>query len=94
MQNNLSCPQCGIGKLVLQKGTYVQIFEGMLLSAPSTQLLRCDICEYTEFIDEDLKRLEKLIGGAGTTSEMTEDRPQPGKTSGLDNDALNRIKPK
>ncbi len=64
-ENHYTCPHCQIGHLHLRLVTYVQIYNGTLVSVPNTPAWACDFCHTIEYDDESLTRIEALVGQAG-----------------------------
>jgi len=78
--------------------TYVAVYEGTLLSAPTMHGWKCDICQYIEFNEDALVRLDALIGGLDASAEFsrTGARPTPLESDAAtkpDGKPAQRIKP-
>lgn len=61
-QDKHACPRCQIGTMQPTTATYTAMYRGSLLSIPNIPAWTCDICQYTEYEDMAMGRLEALAG--------------------------------
>ena len=58
-----ACPRCTVGVCTPQTTTFVDMYQGFLLSMPNARAFICDICHFVEFDQELLDGLwEDLYG--------------------------------
>lgn len=65
MKDDLTCPQCQMGRLELHLVTYIELVDETLISVPSTPAWICDVCRAREFDPAVVERIEMLIGQTG-----------------------------
>lgn len=75
------CPHCHMGYLKPTTQTYVALVNDLLLSAPDMPGWKCDICQFLEFDEDMMFRLDALVGGmeAAGDNERAGARPVDGK---------------
>jgi YgiT-type zinc finger domain-containing protein len=61
-QSKHSCPRCQIGTMQPTTATYTTVHRGALMSVPNITAWNCDICQYMEYDDAVMARLEALVG--------------------------------
>lgn len=55
------CPRCTVGRCVPQSQTYVEIYQGQLLSVPEMPVYICDVCHYSEFEIDAVESLWDML---------------------------------
>ncbi len=67
-----ACPRCTVGRCAPQETTFVDIYQGHLLSMPKARAYICDICHFVEFEQELLDALwEELYGDVARDDSQT-----------------------
>jgi hypothetical protein len=56
------CPLCLVGYCQPGTGTYLRVVGDILVSAPDMPAWTCDVCNYQEFEQEAVLRLDMLLG--------------------------------
>jgi YgiT-type zinc finger domain-containing protein len=59
------CPVCQVGHLKATQTTYVQVYDGTLVSVPNVLTWKCDVCGSSQYDPGTIRRLEVMIGEAG-----------------------------
>lgn len=76
-RDNLTCPQCRIGRLDLKRANVLHFHGNTLISAPNTPAWQCDICRHREFDINVLRRIGLLLQrGAPPSNQYRPPRPQ------------------
>ena len=66
-----ACPRCTVGRCTPQTTTFVDIYQGHLLSLPNARAYICDVCRFVEYEQELLDALwDELYG------DVARDEPQ------------------
>jgi len=90
-----SCPRCAIGLMQPTTATYTSVYRGSLLSVPSVPAWKCDVCQYTEYDDSTLVRLEALVGEfVFSPDELRLNAKLTSMDPDLDGDGTNVTRPK
>ena len=60
-RNSYPCPRCTVGRCLPQTQTYVDIYQGQLLSVPDMPNHVCDVCHYSEFEIDAVESLWDML---------------------------------